>query len=106
MDEVRLIDADKLVEDLCSLTMTVTGLRAGKSFLIECLTKYKRGVLQIIHEAPTIDAVEVVRCKDCKYSFRNNGHDKEGCPIWDHRVWMDDNDFCSHGERRKENAAD
>lgn len=51
---MRLIDADALVEDLSSSTMTITGLRAGKTFLLECLTKYKRGVVRIVHEAPTI----------------------------------------------------
>ena len=45
------------------------------------------------------DAVEVVRCKDCKYWFKNNGHDKNGCPILDSHIWMGDNGFCSCGER-------
>ena len=49
-----LISRDALVEDLFSLTVTATGLRAGKSFLHQCLTEYKRGVLRIVHEAPTI----------------------------------------------------
>ena len=54
-----------------------------------------------ISEAPTIDAVEIVRCKDCKYRFKNNGHSKDGCPIIDANIWMDDDDFCSHGERKE-----
>ena len=52
-----------------------------------------------ISEAPTIDAVPVVRCRECKYRFKNNGHSKNGCPITDANIWMDDDDFCSHGER-------
>ena len=51
-----------------------------------------------IADAPTVDAVEVVRCKDCKYRFKNNGHSRDGCPIVDAKIWMDDDDFCSHGE--------
>ena len=43
----------------------------------------------------------VVRCKDCKYRFKNNGHSKDGCPIIDANIWMDDDDFCSHGERKE-----
>ena len=52
-------------------------------------------------EAPTVDAVPVVRCRECKYRFKNNGHDKSGCPIIDANIWMDDDDFCSYGERKE-----
>jgi hypothetical protein len=52
-----------------------------------------------LQDAPTIDAVPVVRCKNCQYAFQNNGHDKEGCPIMDRRVWMNGNSFCSEGKR-------
>lgn len=54
-----------------------------------------------IANAPTVDAVEVVRCRECRYRFKNNGHDKSGCPIIDANIWMDDDDFCSHGERKE-----
>ena len=54
-----------------------------------------------ISEAPTVDAVPVVRCRECKYRFKNNGHDKSGCPIIDANIWMDDDDFCSYGERKE-----
>lgn len=52
-----------------------------------------------IENAPTIDAVEVVRCKDCKYHIT---HDRmNGCKIW--WGWAnDDNRFCSYGERSEE----
>lgn len=47
-------------------------------------------------EAETVDAVEVVRCKDCKW--RN----KPGCPYMHfNAVPVDDFDFCSAGERRE-----
>lgn len=48
-----------------------------------------------------IDAVPVVRCRECKYRFGNNGHSKNGCPIIDANIWMDDDDFCSYGERKE-----
>ena len=54
-----------------------------------------------IEAAPTVDAVPVVRCRECRYRFKNNGHDKSGCPIIDANIWMDDDDFCSHGERKE-----
>lgn len=57
--------------------------------------------LRMILDAPTVDAVEVVRCKDCKH--RSSDYDilgdylceKRGC-----RFFCKDNDFCSYGERR------
>ena len=65
---------------------------------------YREAILavrSILHSTKTIDAVPVVRCRECKYRFKNNGHSKDGCPIIDANIWMDDDDFCSHGERKE-----
>ena len=65
---------------------------------------YREAILavrSILHSAKAIDAVPVVRCRECKYRFKNNGHSKDGCPIIDANIWMDDDDFCSHGERKE-----
>ena len=64
---------------------------------------YREAILavrSILHSSKAIDAVPVVRCRECKYKFKNNGHSKDGCPIIDANIWMDDDDFCSHGERK------
>ena len=53
------------------------------------------GVYAVIDCAPTVDAVEVVRCKDCKYS-RTNGKLYE-CPFFDE---IRGDEFCSSGERK------
>ena len=47
---------------------------------------------EIIKNAPTVDAVEVVRCKDCKHRFRDSG-----CEYADD----DDNFYCARGERKE-----
>ena len=57
--------------------------------------------LHVIDSIPVADAVPVVRCRECKYRFRNNGHEKSGCPIIDTNIWMDDDDFCSYGEQKE-----
>lgn len=66
---------------------------------------------EIIRNAPTVDAVPVVRCRYCT-SFEEIGKypDNEGTPFgycyhWPYEQGMspnevDGNDFCSHGERR------
>ena len=56
---------------------------------------------RIIEEAPTVDAVEVVRCRDCKHSELEEtecGAKYIYCCRTDDCVEADD--FCSYGERR------
>ena len=62
----------------------------------------------------TVDAVEVVRCKDCKHWHEETGwcnqHSHfigskgEACHPWESGDWkmLDADDFCSYGERRTE----
>ena len=47
-----------------------------------------------IAEIPTVDAVEVVWCKDCKHKGGVPGQPNIVC--WQ----MHDDDFCSYGERK------
>lgn len=68
-------------------------------------------VEQAITEAPTVDAVEVVRCKDCKHfwHYKRTQMHVDGksvpagmCHLWskidsEHPVLLDD--FCSHGKK-------
>ena len=46
----------------------------------------------------TIDAVPVVRCRECKY------HNKPPCPMRLSFNWTEDDDFCSYGERKEGQA--
>ena len=47
---------------------------------------------------PTVDAVEVVRCKDCRW-FENDGY-HTNCKIM--RFCVEAKDYCSRGERRED----
>ena len=49
-----------------------------------------------IENAPTTDAVEVVRCKDCVH------YDGEGCLLTYGEFEPNSMDFCSYGERRND----
>ena len=55
---------------------------------VHCVRKY-------IKEAPAVDSVIPVRCKDCKY------HNKPPCPMRLSFNWTEDDDFCSYGERKE-----
>ena len=74
---MRLIDADRALEIVRN-----RGIAHPNAYH---LTNY---ATLILREAPTVDAVKVVRCKDCKYRFKNNGHSRDGCPIIDANIWM------------------
>lgn len=59
-----------------------------------------------IDEAPTIDAVEVVRCKDCKHykPQKKSAHWENSVNYCNRVVTMKTHpdDFCSYGERKNE----
>lgn len=52
----------------------------------------------------TVDAVEVVRCKDCMMFCPQSDPIAQHCFVTGNIV--SDDDFCSFGERREDNAAD
>ena len=90
----RLIDANDLLKRFCDLADRYNPV--GGLFHLDAITDE-------IMDAPTVDAVEVVRCKDCK----NN---KEGVrlngvllPHWCSKFGnlTKPDDFCSYGERRE-----
>mgnify|MGYP000636198295 CR=1 FL=1 len=57
-----------------------------------------RGMLK---KAPTIDAVPVVRCKDCMFRCEPIEFGELYCPILNGS--MNNDDFCSYGERKESN---
>lgn len=50
--------------------------------------------IKIINQFPAVNAVPVVRCRECKY------HNKPPCPMRLSFNWTEDDDFCSYGERK------
>ena len=59
-------------------------------------------VRKFIENAPTVDAAEVVRCKDCEFCYYNSSNDTYKCGSMNgmYRTVKTD-DFCSYGERRE-----
>ena len=91
--EKRLIDAYALAGKVWDVGMYIYGVRNGKTLIKEYLEKYRDSVMREIAIAPIIDAVELVRCKDCKhYSLC------ESCSEW--HTDTNPEDFCSRGERK------
>jgi hypothetical protein len=59
----------------------------------------KETVEDEIVNAQTIDAVEVVRCRNCKHVQKIN------CPFFKAKWGYTDDDYCSCGERREDGEA-
>ena len=60
-----------------------------------------RNIRRVIDDAPTVDAVVVTRCKDCKYAYINSYAVSSGealCTLSGKPMQQDD--FCSYGERK------
>ena len=87
---MRMIDADRAME-----IVRDQGIAHPNAYH---LTNY---ATLILREAPTVDAVEVVRCRECKHCDPENYH----C---DHPMGTaaplrrKPDDFCSYGERKDE----
>ena len=85
---MRLIDADRALE-----VVREQGHAYPNAYH---LTNYATLVLR---EAPTIDAVPVVRCRECKHMIRQS-HTRY-CTVWNAVNGMGDDGFCNYGERKE-----
>ena len=81
---MRLIDADRLSEAIYD----------NVSAPYEEAVWAKEDCLTEINAAPTVDAVPVVRCRECKYRDGTPGQPNILCGQ------MHEDDFCSYGERK------
>lgn len=65
-------------------------------------------VVRIIDEAPTVDAVKVVRCKDCKFAHLTYAKEAKYCDYWKDdddffiKVYLPSDHYCAWGEKRDE----
>ena len=87
---MRLIDADRALE-----IVRDQGIAHPNAYY---LTQY---ATLILREAPTIDAVTVVRCKDCIRRY-----DTDECPMCylsegKYYEYTNENGFCDRGERKE-----
>lgn len=91
-NEKRLIYANALMEKIEKSTAS----------------KAVKGVACVfVNAAPTVDAVEVVRCetcRDCEMGYPEKRLNQEATQAWlckRYKRHVKPDDFCSHGERRE-----
>lgn len=99
---MRLIDADALPKLLdAEYKQTMKLIWEGEKHLDNLAEGFTEASHIAKYIAPTVDAVPVVRCKDCKYSCKDgNGRSCEGYwyELSEYDVTVKDDDFCSYGE--------
>ena len=76
---------------------------------------HKEDVIAAIAKQPTVDAVEVVRCKECRWARMKDHREPTDTPRqlicqcfkhhhipapWGARLAVNPDDFCSYGERK------
>jgi hypothetical protein len=90
---VRAINAD-------SLHMNIASYMAENAYLNDSPLDVLKMVAKWVEKAPTIDAVQVVRCGNCKYSDSLTYTKKNRwCRLG--RKIVCNEDYCSDGERRE-----
>ena len=87
METKRLIDANALGRDAFHIKQWGKGIR--------CVVDWDD-----IEAAPTVNAVEVVRCMNCKGSNNAIKRPEGRCLCERISRWVFPDDFCSLGERR------
>ena len=111
---MRIIDADQMAVDESEAYMSAqVQITDDLKWLVNFAAHSK--IQRIIADTPTIDAVPVVRCRECKYWGDEDGklQDSDGvlfarCKVHNylidgrHTGWCPtENDFCSYGERKE-----
>ena len=103
-NEQRLIDANDALEVLCGCCDVQGCCPPGKCY------EYQK-----ISKLPTVDAVEVVRCKDCKHGIYDEDEQMWECIVEvdftgdldTYSMFHEYNDldhFCSYGERKDDGS--
>ena len=89
----RLIDADVAIENIEEWLDSVGTAMIGKGL------SYTGELMGCIEDAPTVDAVPVVRCKDCARCVPYKG--VPFCNKWRTFPEVELDGFCSYAERKE-----
>lgn len=98
---MRLVDADQMVVDESEAYMSAqVQITDDLKWLINFAAHSK--IQMLIADTPTVDAVPVVRCRECKHHKDTSVTEYEYCCLTGQTVGYDD--FCSYGERKGGNV--
>ena len=104
-NEKRLIDANAFWNRLSHVVYDIFAVheKDGQLTGTASVGYYTETIEEVLKQTKTVDAVEVVRCKDCEFCHYNSSNDTYKCTTFNgmHRTVAVD-DYCSYGERREE----
>ena len=95
----RLIDANELEHHMFERFLTLV----AENGPYDHYTCGYQDAIDDVEDAPTIDAVEVVRCRECKhwgYGIPGDGEEVRVC-VENAEIEMPCDGFCHKGERRE-----
>ena len=99
--EVRLIDANRLY-DAAEEKYMEDRSKTDNVITRAMLSNARQRIQMLIAYAPSVDAIPVVRCKDCKYgSYDSKPNGAMVCLKTNDGFCRQETDFCSYGERRE-----
>lgn len=93
---MRMIDADALIEkfnEKVNMAECLVDERTAERFATFC------ALADVVEEMPTVDAVPVIRCKDCtfgRYIDHGHMHCLHPCGLTTNMT----DDFCSYAEQK------
>ena len=97
-NEKRLIDVNKVINSMQKcLDESPDKKHSVGYFAFE-------SIIECLKQEPTVDAVPVVRCRECKFGVTPYGDEHDGwieCSNIHSRPLFGCNDFCSYGERKE-----
>lgn len=99
----RLIDAKAFDLRLSQKKITEVFPNWGKlpQEIREAVCEYAQYLHMLLETQPTVDAVEVVRCRDCAW-YDEEGHCVNShCTKSYYGCYVNEQHFCSYGERKE-----
>lgn len=97
---MRLIDADALIEkfnEKANMAECLVDERTAERFATFC------ALSDAVEQMPTVDAVPVIRCKDCKFRYWDDWLEEYFCQCYAEYMQVLPDDFCSNAERKEKN---
>ena len=95
-NEKRMIDANEVER---KIRLAISSWWCDNNSNAPVIARAMQDAMQRVIYAPTVDAVPVVRCKDCKHS-EPCGESRQCLHPFGLNA-CDGSDFCSYGERRE-----
>lgn len=101
---MRPIDADELKKSMDCDGAVKYGNDGVEQTERSYSTLMRYEIADYIDDAPTLDVVDVIRCKDCKNVTLTSSGEVKYCRMFDSDdgLYLSGNFYCAYGERRKE----